>query len=189
MISKKITEPIIIQGSNFRLESFSEKYITEEYVSWLRDREIIEVIISANPNVTINDIKEYCHKMMESKKNYFFAIVMNEDDKHIGNLRLGPIDYNFRICRYGMMIGNKEYHNKGIGTEVVKLALDFCFEKLGMHKVFLDVLEHNKPAIKIYEKNGFETEGIQRDQVFKDGNYYDIRIMGIINPKEKKSNE
>lgn len=187
MISKKIAEPILIHGSNFRLESFNDKYVTEEYVSWLRDKEIAEVIISANPNVTIENVQDYCQKMMESNDNYFFAIVMNANDKHIGNLRLGPIDYDQRICRYGMMIGNKDYHNKGIGSEVVKLALDFCFQTLGMHKVFLDVLEHNKPAIKIYEKNGFETEGMQRDQVYKDSKYYDVRIMGIINPKERNT--
>ena len=181
----KMKEPVIIQGSNFRLESFSEKYITEEYVNWLKDEEIIKVIISANPNITIEDVRDYCHKMMESKENYFFAIVTNEN-KHIGNLRLGPIDFNARICRYGMMIGDKSYHNRGIGSEVVKLALDFCFEKIGMHKVFLDVLDHNKPAIRIYEKNGFITEGIQHDHVFKDGQFYDMRLMGIINPEERE---
>ena len=82
----------------------------------------------------------------------------------------------------GMMIGNKEYWGKGIGTEVVKLGLEFAFRNLKVHKVYLDVREDNRGAIKIYEKNGFYHEGILKEHVFKNERYYDLVLMSAINP-------
>ena len=79
---------IVIQSSTFRLESFNEKYITEEYVGWLKNKEIGRQIVHAHPSVTLNDVRDYCIKLINSKNNYFLAIIMNEGNKHIGNVRL-----------------------------------------------------------------------------------------------------
>jgi len=40
MKSSVIKEPVIIKGCSFRLERFSEKFITDEYLTWLKDKEI-----------------------------------------------------------------------------------------------------------------------------------------------------
>lgn len=172
---------IIINGSSFRLEEFSDQYITNEYLSWLTNPEIHKNILHAHPNITLEEVRDYCYTLMSSKTDYFFAIVVNEGDIHIGNVRLGPFDNNSRLCSFGMMIGNTDYHGKGIGTEVVALCIKFCFTNLGMHKLYLNVLDRNKAAIRIYEKNKFVTEGILRDQVYKDNQYLNLRLMGLIN--------
>jgi ribosomal protein S18 acetylase RimI-like enzyme len=43
----------------------------------------------------------------------------------------------------------------------------------------LHVLETNDKAIKLYQKLGFEIEGIlKKDKIFSDGNFYNTIIMG-----------
>ena len=62
----------------------------------------------------------------------------------------------------------------------------YCFETLHLHRLFLRVHADNIAAIKSYENAGFEREAYLRDDVFVNGTYKDIVLMGIINPSERK---
>lgn len=181
---KSIKEPIIIHGSIFTLESFSDKMITEEYLSWLKDEEVNRYLLKPEKTITMDQARYYCKELMQSNNNYFLAIIVNDINKHIGNVRLGPVDYEGRICRFSIMIGDKNYHGKGIASEIVALCIEYAFETLKMHKFCVDVIEDNKAAIRTYEKNNMVTEGILKDHVYMNNTYYDLRLMGIINSKE-----
>ena len=174
-----------IKGKNINLESFSDKFITEEYLSWLRDEKINKYLIKPKKDITLTDAKKYCEHLMKSEDNYFFAIITHEGNKHIGNVRLGPIKKSDRICQYSMMIGDKKYHRRGYASEAVNLSIVFCFETLKMHKLYLDVINENIAAIKLYEKYNFVTEGILKEQILLNDRYYDLRIMGLISPYER----
>lgn len=70
----------------------------------------------------------------------------------------------------------KEYRGQGIGqallTAVTEAALAFGFTRLE-----LEVFANNISAIGLYEKHGFEVEGLKRKARFVDGEYYDIQVM------------
>ena len=70
----------------------------------------------------------------------------------------------------------KEYRGQGIGqallTAVTEAALAFGFTRLE-----LEVFANNISAIALYEKHGFEVEGLKRKARFVDGEYYDIQVM------------
>ena len=65
------------------------------------------------------------------------------------------IDKFSRCIQLGMRIGNKNYWNKGYGTEAVKLLLDIAYEEYNVTFVHLKVLSWNERAIRCYEKAGF----------------------------------
>ena len=173
---------MIIHGSAFYLESFNEKYVTEEYVSWLKNSDIFGRIAHANPNVTIDDVRSYSNQLVESDDAYFFAIVMKKSNKHVGNVKLGPIDYENRSCQLGMMIGDVSYHGQGIGTETVTLCKEFCFSELNIRKLYVKVLTDNAKAIRIYKKNNFEKMRLIK-KCFLLGNLSeDVWLMEVTNP-------
>jgi len=174
--------PILLEGKEVNLVSFSEDFVTEAYVGWLNDREMSTIIIKAETDTTIEEVRQYCLTLIESEDNFFFAIVTKNEKKHIGNFRLGPLDKVNNRIGLGMMLGDKNYHGKGLGTEVVSLGLKFSFEDLNVHKVYLDVRGDNIAAIRIYEKNGFFHEGTLKDHLRKNNRFYDLKCMGIINP-------
>ena len=60
---------------------------------------------------------------------------------------------------FGIFIGDAGYWNKGIGTEAASLCLDFAFNVLNMHTVYLYVYDYNKRAIASYKKIGFKVTG------------------------------
>ena len=175
-------KPILVEGKKINLISFSEDFITETYVGWLNDPEMSTIISSAKISTTLEEVRQYCHSLMDSEDNFFFAVITRKEKKHIGNFRLGPLDRVNNRIQLGMMIGDKKYHGQGLGSEIVSLGLKFSFETLSVHKVFLDVREDNIAAIRIYEKNGFIHEGTLKDHLRKNNRFYDLKLMGAINP-------
>ena len=168
---------VVIDGDNVHLEIFNKRFISEAYVSWLRDSAMSQIITKGKKRITIEEVESYCYNLMESDDNYLFAIIDNEDDKHIGNVRLGPIDSKERQCQFGMMIGDKSYHGRGIGTEVVKIAVKFCFDELHMRSVHLNVREDNIAAIRTYEKNNFVRKDVKSNYIEKNGRCYDAMML------------
>ena len=176
---------IELNGSKISLVPFGEQHITEDYVSWINDKEMSEIILSAETTTTLEECRIYAESLIQSSEDHFFAMVTNDTREHIGNFRLGLHDtINSRI-RLGMMIGNKAYWGQGIGSEVVSLGLEFAFKTLNVHKVYLDVREDNLGAIKIYKKNNFFHEGVLKEHVKKNNRFYDLVLMSVINPDSK----
>jgi RimJ/RimL family protein N-acetyltransferase len=58
---------------------------------------------------------------------------------------------------------------KGYGQQAMELAKQYCFSNLAYHRLWLDVFTDNSVAIAVYEKAGFQREGLLRDTKFKDG--------------------
>ncbi|TWT07720.1 GNAT family N-acetyltransferase [Planococcus sp. CPCC 101016] len=77
----------------------------------------------------------------------------------------------------------KKYWGYGIGQHLLMESIRWADENQ-LKKLTLRVLETNIKAIKLYEKHGFEVEGIlKKDKLLSDGNYYDTVLLGRINRK------
>jgi RimJ/RimL family protein N-acetyltransferase len=98
----------------------------------------------------------------------------------IGNVGLFKFDSVSRSSEVGIMIGNKDYWNKGYGTESMQLILKHGFRTLNLNRMFLRVFANNPRAIRCYEKVGFVHEGRMRQAIYTDGEYFDILLMGML---------
>ena len=145
-----------------------------------------------NPRVRYNFIYQklfnreghlkWIETMIDTGKAVQFIIVENSTGNPIGSTYLRDIDFNHKKAEFGIFIGVDETVNRGYGTEACKLICNYGFEKLQLHKIFLRAFENNTQAIKSYEKAGFVHEGLFRDDVCIEGKYYNIVMMGKINP-------
>ncbi len=70
-----------------------------------------------------------------------------------------------------------DWQGKGVGTELVRAALDLADNWLGLTRLDLRVYVDNAPAIALYEKFGFEIEGTHKRFAFRDGAYVDAHVM------------
>lgn len=80
----------------------------------------------------------------------------------------------------GIVIGEKEYWNRGYGSDALRTLLRFAFEELNLHRVFLHVFDFNERAIRCYEKVGFRHEGRLRQARFTEGRYVDELVMAVL---------
>ncbi len=116
---------------------------------------------------------------IRSGKSKIFAII-EENGRHIGNIGIHNIDSENRRASLGIVIGDKKKQGMGYGSEALTTVLKYAFRELGLHKVSLRVFQSNKRAIKSYAGCGFKKEGVEREQVFKDGKFHDLFIMSIL---------
>lgn len=85
-------------------------------------------------------------------------------------------------AEFGICV-HKDYQDQGIGSALIEAILDLADNWLGLVRVELRVFTENEKAIKLYEKYGFEKEGVLRSAVLKDGKYADEYIMSRIRTK------
>ena len=93
-----------------------------------------------------------------SRTSRQFAIDTMEG-KHIGNCSYYNFDERGRDVELGIMIGNRDYWNRGYGTETVNALVDFIFNELPVDRVHLKTLEHNHRAQGCFRKCGFNPCG------------------------------
>lgn len=69
---------------------------------------------------------------------------------------------------------------KGYGTDALKAMVGYAFRQMRLHCVYAHVLEYNKASRKLFEKCGFQREGLLRSRAFKDGEYVDMVSYSMI---------
>jgi [ribosomal protein S5]-alanine N-acetyltransferase len=174
-----------LQGEKIYLRAISTDDVTEEYLSWINDEETTRGLASGVFPSGIEDLRKFVEGAIQNKNVVMFAICDIQNDLHIGNIKLDNFDWVSRTCELGLLIGNKNYWGKGIGSEVCKLTLQYAFTDLNIRKVSLAVYANNPAAIRLYEKLGFVQEGNLRQHIFEGGNYFDKLYMGIFQEELK----
>ena len=150
----------------------------EKYTEWLNDLEITVNLSMPHKTYTLEQEKEALKTL--SQDGYNYAIVNKEDNKLLGNCGLMNVDLINRIGEVGIFIGNKEFWNKGYGTEAMRLLLDYAFNLLNLNNIELKAYAFNKRAIKCYQKCGFKEIGIRRQAHIIAGEKYDEIYMDIL---------
>ena len=145
---------IILKSKRLRFVRFTKDKVNKTYKNWMNDNEITEFILKSNIN-KISSLKNFVESMQNSK-NFFFQIIDQKSNKHIGNVRIGPLSFKEKSSGYGIMIGDKNFHNKGYGKEVTSFATNFLFVFLNFRKIEFDCYIANIPAMKLYEKLDFK---------------------------------
>ena len=110
---------------------------------------------------------------------------MEDNYKAVGSIYIRDIDRTNNKAEYGIFIGEESARGRGIGSEAAALMIQYCFNVIKLHRLFLRVFADNKQAIKSYENAGFVKEANLKEDVYINGKYRDIVLMGIITPFDK----
>ena len=109
-----------------------------------------------------------------------FGIYLKGNSTLIGSIAISSIDTRNGHAEIGMAVGDKRHWGKGYGSDAVRVVLGYCFQQLGLNKVYLDVWEENERAIRCYLRCGFKKDGVLREHIKKDGNYHNKLVMSIL---------
>lgn len=166
-----------IQSKRIYLRELTQDDASAEYCGWLNDPVVNKYLETRQS--TIKDLKKYIQKQIDDPNAIFFGIFDKKNNAHIGNIKLEPINWRKKRTEFGILLGNKDYWGKGIGTEATELIVQHAFNFLGFKKVALSVIATNKRAIRVYEKVGFKVVGVKKESLNHDGVLYDDVIMAI----------
>jgi putative acetyltransferase len=76
----------------------------------------------------------------------------------------------------GMSV-HEDWHGKGVGTALMRAGVELADNWLNLTRLELEVYTDNEPAIRLYERFGFEREGLLRQHAYRDGRYVDSYVM------------
>ena len=171
----------MLGGKKVKLAPLERKHI-DHFLKWFNDPEITQYLMMYKP--LTRDWEEEWFDALKHKEDavYFSIYVINENksDAIIGNCAIQDINSKNRACSCGITIGEKDYQNKGYGTEAMEMLVEYGFNTLNMNRIELTVYEFNIRAYKLYQKVGFIEEGRKRQARYHNGRYHDEIIMAIL---------
>jgi len=112
-----------------------------------------------------------------------FIIVVEGDDA--GRIYVYPISYRHQHAEMGIVL-MKDFRKKDIAYKAGILLIDYIFTNLPIRKIFLHVFSDNADAIRLYNRLGFRTEGIFKEEYYKNGTWRDITRMALFTTGWKK---
>ena len=163
---------IEVKSKRIILKPFNSIIPSQKYLRWLRDEEISRYIIKSKYN-SIDEIKKFLISM-NSYNNYFFKIIIIKNSEHVGNIRIGPINFKNLSSKFGIMIGNRNYHGIGIGKEATKLAEKFIFSFLNLKKMEFECITENIAAMNMYRSLNFNEKKIKRKLIINGNTFNQV---------------
>lgn len=169
----RIDRDIVI--GEISLRSLSAESNHSDYVSWLNDPEINRYL-ETRGNKSESDIRDFINASNQNPSVLLLGIFA--DDKHIGNIKADLVPHH-KTAGIGLLIGDKNFHGKGIGTKVIQAVSDLLFsQQYGIYKINAGIYESNTPSVRAFEKAGYKTEYIKRAHVINaDGRREDVIMM------------
>jgi len=183
---------MFIKGKNISLEAINDRFLGH-IQEWGNNGEITKTMTTGmKPNGGVlysswDSVEEEFERYKKSKNDVIFGIFLLEPEHClIGITGLYNIQWVPRNAELRIIIGEEDVLGKGYGTEAVLLLVEYGFDKLNLHRIYLGCNASDERANKCYLKSGFVLEGTFRDNSFRNGRYYDANRYAIINKKEGK---
>lgn len=129
------------------------------------------------PISTVEQLNWY-ERTVGNRTNQRFAI--EYEGKFVGISTLTEIDWKNRSAFHGIKLIASAPKGKGIGFDAVCGTMKYAFEELQLNRLYGGILEYNIPSQRLYKKCGWKDEGIFRQQVFKNNQYYDEIAVAIL---------
>lgn len=169
-----------LQGSTIFLREVRLSDVNDNYYCWMNDPEVNDYLETRFFPQSMGKIQEYVEMTNAKSDQVFLAVCLNQDGRHIGNIKLGPINWIHRFAEISLIIGDKEQWGKGHATEAIKLVADYAFQVLDLHKITAGSYSTHAGSVRAFVKAGFEIEGTGKKQYFCKGEYVDIIRLGKI---------
>lgn len=120
-------------------------------------------------------------KAVHNQTDIYLAICLIENDEMIGWYSISDIDFLNRKCHCsGVVIGDKRYRDGEAYQEAGYLAFQYIINELNMNRITGSCLKEHILSRAEMEASFWTLEGIERQSVFKDGEYHDICNYAIL---------
>ncbi len=154
-----------IAADRLCLIPFSKRYITQRYVAWLNDPEVVRFSCQRFSKHSISSCRKYFETFAGSPHFFWAIVVADHVPEHIGNITATVDIYN-RVADIAILIGEKAAWGRGYGSEAFQASIGFLFEKAGIRKVTAGTMSCNRPMLRLMEKVGMADDGRRKRHYF-----------------------
>ena len=145
------------------------KDISLKYQSWMNDSEVHKFTEQKYMKHSLIKIRKFVREKNNSKNEFLYGIFLKKDNSmtHIGNIKIGPINFIHRNAELSYFIGEKKLWGKGY-TSLAIIEATKIAKKMGIKKLKAGCYEKNIGSKKVLEKNKFKLEGkLESEFIYK----------------------
>jgi RimJ/RimL family protein N-acetyltransferase len=153
----------------------------DDLMTFVNDPQIVGNF-AALGKITRDQEVAWVQSMLRSDNDRVWALV-DGDGRFLGNCGIHKIWWPARNGRLGIVVGARDVHGQGVGTQVMRLLLQKGFEELGLHKLWLVHYAENARMRHLAHKLGMTPEGVLRDEYFHEGRFHDMVRHAILKPE------
>jgi len=173
--------PVLDDGGRITIRRLTADDVNDAYLSWFRDTIVTEFLDSRN--LTKEDCANYIVDGSTSRTHFMYGIFDKETGNHIGNMKVGPIQWQHLVADLVCIIGRREYWGKGFAKEAIRLGNRAAFEIHGMRKVSGAIASGNIGSIKAYTGADWLIEATMKGHCVVNGEVQDRYMISCFNPK------
>lgn len=156
-----------IKNSDLILKKLNIQDYSDNYLKWMNDKKVQEFTEQKYTRHTKEDIINFIKSKQNSKKEKVYGIFLKVKTKkfHIGNIKLGPIDFIHKNALISYFVGEKKYWGKNITTIAIKKLVVLAKKKYRLKKIYAGFYSNNIGSEKVLKKNGFKKEAHFKNQL------------------------
>jgi [ribosomal protein S5]-alanine N-acetyltransferase len=146
-----------------------KKDISKKYQSWMNDYEVHKYTEQKYTKHSLANIRKFVKEKNNSKNEFLYGIFLKKKNikTHIGNIKIGPINFIHKNAELSYFIGEKDLWGKGYTDMAIKEAIKIA-KKIGIKKLKAGCYEKNIGSKKVLEKNKFKLEGkLESEFIYK----------------------
>jgi len=117
-------------------------------VRWRNDPEIRDNVLGYRFPITKAMEADWVGSVLkdQSRTRVVLAIEDKADRTFVGFVYLNNLDWFSRNGEFGILIGDRSRHGRGLGREALELITRYAFDTLNLNKIYLRVVAFNKAA-------------------------------------------
>jgi RimJ/RimL family protein N-acetyltransferase len=166
-----------ITSDRLILRCLDEAAATGPYLAWMRDPQVLRFLEARHGQHDGSSLAAFIRSTNGSKDSLLLGIFERDRERHVGNIKLGPVDWPNRRGEVGLLIGEYDCWGRGYAREAIAALTAHAFDALGLHKLTAGYLAPNVASGKAFAAAGYFIEARLRDHFLLDGVWTDgVRI-------------
>jgi len=177
----------VLEGKSVYLRP-AEMSDLDLFVELKADFSSLEMLATKLSPISPDAVNIWLKKSSESFEPTKFTILDKDSSEKVGYIGFENINFVEGHSGFGFFI-RSSFRGKGFGSEALRLILEYGFLHLRLRRIYTEILETNIASQKVVKNLGFIEEGRLRKQAYRNGNYIDVLVFGIISDEFKRVDE
>tara|TARA_B100000959_G_C14704250_1_gene510068 strand:+ start:126 stop:668 length:543 start_codon:yes stop_codon:yes gene_type:complete len=152
--------------SHIFLKELRVSDVSTKYVNWLNDHQIVKFTQQNGKIANYKKVAHYVKEKQKSKYEFFYGIFIKQKKNdssrisiiHVGNIKIGPINFFHKHAAISYLVGEKKYWKKGIASIAIKKVVKIAKTRFFLKKVLSYVHQENIASTKVLLNNKFILE-------------------------------
>ena len=149
----------------------------ENVMCWRLSPQVTK-FMNTDPVLTLDGQKRWFEKLSSAGEVLYWIILV--DGIPCGVINLADIDAVSKRCTWGYYVAEKKLRSFNLAMSLEMSLYDYAFDKMKFNKVTGESFCLNTAAVKMHELCGCKTEGILRQHILKNGQYYDVCVQSML---------